>query len=468
MLNTRFKRYLATVFIFLAVLGFQIFINSFLDLPLIGFLYPSAFLTAYFLGMGPGIVFVLLSMVGSTIFFAPPFGPPLGDAHYVRFLIYGFTSMGMAYLIQRERKSRQALNTLEERFRRSSSAVDLGTWYSDIPTGKIIWNKQARRHLFVDPDVEGSLDVMMERVHPDDRHIVQTAAMEAITKNIPYDASYRTVNPKDPKDIKHIHAMGWVDYGPSGEPLRFDGICFDETHLHRISEELKEAVKLRDEFLSISSHELKTPLTSLEMQLQLFAHIVENDEGPIPRERVEKVVEVSKRQMGRLNSLVEDLLDATRISSGKLTLNFGPVDLCELVHEVIERYAPLIRQHQCELELHIPESVVAQVDRLRFEQILTNLLSNATKYAPRGQVKVILEEKGENIQLVVSDNGPGIRPEDQPRIFKRFERLSSQEGKGLGLGLFIVKNIVEAHEGSITLTSETGKGTSFAVQIPKR
>lgn len=233
----------------------------------------------------------------------------------------------------------------------------------------------------------------------------------------------------------------------------------------RLFEQANQAIKLRDEFLSISSHELKTPLTSLKMQLQLFSHIMKQDQGPVPEERVKKIVDVSERQVNRLNSLVEDLLDVTRISSGKLSLNLEKVDLPELVGEVVERYLPLLRQTKCTLEVHTAKNLTATVDRIRFEQILINLISNSMKYAPDSRINVTLEEVGGNIHLVVKDNGPGIHPEDQGRVFNRFER-SSKEGKGLGLGLYIVHQIVEAHGGTIKLKSDVGQGAEFSISIP--
>lgn len=237
----------------------------------------------------------------------------------------------------------------------------------------------------------------------------------------------------------------------------------------RLFQKVHESVLLRDEFLSISSHELKTPLTSLKMQLQLFSHILKHDKGPVPEERVKKIVEVSERQVSRLNSLVEDLLDVSRIQSGKLSLNKEEVDLSELVREIADRYAPLMRQSNCTLEYHTPPSLLAAVDRIRFEQILINLISNAMKYAPGSHVNIHLSESAGEVCFKVKDNGPGIPEDFQEKIFDRFERaVSAREGKGLGLGLYIVRQIVEAHAGTIRLQSETGKGAEFTICFPAK
>lgn len=235
----------------------------------------------------------------------------------------------------------------------------------------------------------------------------------------------------------------------------------------RLFERAGAAIRIRDEFLSLSSHELKTPLTSLKMQLQLFSHVLNHDKGPVPEERIRKVVEVSERQLNRLNTLVENLLDVSRIANGKLSLLPEKVELTTLIREIMDRYEPMVGQSQCVLRSHLPTELSASVDRLRFEQILVNLVGNALKYAPGSEIDVRLEERAQEIELCVRDTGPGIREEDRERIFQRFEMGSSRQGTGLGLGLYIVNQIVEAHGGKIELKSEPGKGSEFVVRIPR-
>lgn len=472
----RLRPYALTLLLFAGIFLIQGYLNSVLAIALIGLLYPGAFLTAYLFGVGPSILFVGLACVSVSFIYGPP--PPGLSFHLtaeiVRLFLFGSTTIGMAFLIQRGRNHRRELDAMSERFLRATSAIKLGIWYSDIPTGKIIWDKHARRHLWMADDLEGNLENFMARIHPEDRERVGAAAMEAITQNKEYDVSYRTTNPENPEEIKHIRAMGWVDYDKNGAPLRFDGICFDQSELKNISDEnarllqlAKEAVRIRDEFLSISSHELRTPLTSLEMQLQLFSHVLEHDPAPVSKDRIKKIVDVSERQMKRLNSLVDDLLDVSRIASGKLHLSRAPTDIVQLIHEVRERYRTVLQKNECELVLDLPESVVADVDRLRFEQVLVNLLNNSVKYAPTCRIEISLRVEEGSIYLAVKDNGPGIRPEDQKRIFQRFERAASWEKKGLGLGLYIVNQIVEAHGGEIMVQSDLGKGAVFSVRIPR-
>jgi len=228
---------------------------------------------------------------------------------------------------------------------------------------------------------------------------------------------------------------------------------------------LQNAIKARDEFLSISSHELRTPLTPLRMQLEgMQKLIIENKD-----DHLSKMVNISLRQVKRISLLVEDLLDVSRISSGRLTLNLEGVDLAELVEEVCERYAPQFKEKNGELRCTTTSPINALVDRLRFEQILINLLTNALRYSPGTPVEVTLQELSGMAVLKVKDYGIGISREDQERIFERYERgLSSSHYGGLGLGLYIVKQIVHAHHGDVSLSSEINKGSTFVIGLPVR
>lgn len=238
----------------------------------------------------------------------------------------------------------------------------------------------------------------------------------------------------------------------------------------RLFNKANEAIRLRDEFLSISSHELKTPLTSLKLQLQHFSRSLNRGQTEVLEEsKVKNLVTICNRQVNRINSLVEDMLDVSRIVNGKLNLNYEEVDLAELVKEVIERYRPLATDAKCSLEVHTMDKLDSKIDRLRIEQILINLFTNAVKYASGCPIKVILSETGGEVELKVLDSGPGISPENQKRIFERFERNTSDVGKsGLGLGLYIAQQIAAAHGGSIHLQSDTGKGSEFTVRFPVR
>lgn len=258
------------------------------------------------------------------------------------------------------------------------------------------------------------------------------------------------------------------------EIARHIAVALDNSALFHGVEELLEAreallcreqaaVKHRDEFLSIASHELKTPITALRLQLQLARRRIDSGE------RVETVplLDTTLKQVNRLTVLVEDLLDVSRIQSGKLSFHFDETQLSELVEQVLDRFALQLRLAECPVTLTIEPGIVGIFDRTRIEQVVANLLSNATKYASGHPVHVALFREGGAARLVVSDGGPGIPGHKIPVIFDRFERaITSRKISGLGLGLYIVRQIVKAHRGTVDVESVPGTGCRFTVTLP--
>ncbi|AKJ03559.1 Sensory box histidine kinase [Archangium gephyra] len=236
----------------------------------------------------------------------------------------------------------------------------------------------------------------------------------------------------------------------------------------RLFQRAQEAITSRDTFLSIASHELRTPITSMKMQTQYMRkRIANNDPSAFLPERVTRLVEQTERSIGRLSRLVEDMLDISRIAIGRLNMQFERVELSALTREVVERFGPQLGEAGHTLELHLTPGLVGRWDRDRLEQVLANLLTNALKYAPGAALKVTTRTLGTSAILEVEDRGPGIAPKDQHRIFERFERLvDASQISGLGLGLHISKHIVEAHGGTIRVHSALGEGASFVVELP--
>lgn len=231
---------------------------------------------------------------------------------------------------------------------------------------------------------------------------------------------------------------------------------------------VQKAVRARDEFLSIASHELKTPLTSLSLQIQMTKQNINVSEGKTPTaEKLTKIFEASDKQVSRLNRLVEDLLDVSRIQSGNLSFEFDRTNLSEIVKEILHRSSEQFIKANCPLEMNIQENVIGYLDSGRIEQVIENLISNVLKYAPGKPVKISLSGSARRAQLTVEDSGPGIQPEMQSKIFERFERANpSRYVTGLGLGLYIVKEIVKAHHGDIILQSTPGIGSKFSIDLP--
>jgi PAS domain S-box-containing protein len=238
----------------------------------------------------------------------------------------------------------------------------------------------------------------------------------------------------------------------------------------RLYTEAQLAIGARDEFLSVASHELRTPLTPLLLQLQSLQRA--RLDGGIPMHdpnEVAKVVQRAERQVHRLTALVENLLDVSRIRAGQLRLTPQELDLAELTREVAARFAEELKRSGCGLEIEASQPVNGSWDRLRVEQVITNLLSNAIKYGSGRPIHITVDSPGSAARIRVSDRGIGIAPEKQSSIFERFGRaVSARSYGGLGLGLYITKQIVEAHKGEITVDSRPQEGSTFTVILPKR
>ena len=229
--------------------------------------------------------------------------------------------------------------------------------------------------------------------------------------------------------------------------------------------ELRRTVEARDEFFSVATHELKDPLFSLQLSIQLLRRAAERH-GTIPP-HLQQHLDVGDRQIARLGRLIDNMLDVARIVNGRLELDVEILDLCELTHQVVGRFQSQANVAETPVEAQTCEPVMGRFDRMKLEQVIGNLLSNAIKYGGGKPVVVRVQSEGEIAVVEVEDKGVGIAWEDQERIFGQFERASRGHKKAsLGLGLYIVRSLVQAHGGSVCLKSEPGRGTTFRVEIP--
>jgi PAS domain S-box-containing protein len=232
--------------------------------------------------------------------------------------------------------------------------------------------------------------------------------------------------------------------------------------------EAVDAIRTRDEFLSIASHELRTPLASLQLQLQMLLRPSAKDPPAAGlSDQIKARLGAATKQAERLNQLIGELMDVSKIAAGRLSLHLEETDLWALVREVLLRLGDEAAKARCPISLVEPVAVVGRWDRVRIEQVVTNLLTNALKFGAGSPIDVVVESTGHRGRVSVRDRGIGVAPEDTERIFHRYEQaVSARDYGGMGLGLYIVRQIVEAHGGTIRVESEPGSGSTFIVDLP--
>jgi signal transduction histidine kinase len=230
--------------------------------------------------------------------------------------------------------------------------------------------------------------------------------------------------------------------------------------------DVREALQARDAFISIASHELKGPLAALTLQVGTVRDLVERGAA---KKQIMPKLETAVRQIGRVNRLIGNILGASRVTTGRIELEREDLDLATVLAHVVAREKEAWATEQCVLTLKTAGPVFGRWDRLRIDQIITNLLSNALKYGLGNPVEVELVADANKARLSVRDHGIGIAPGEQSKIFEPFQRAVDRRSfTGLGLGLWIVRRIVEAMGGTIRVESSLGAGATFTVELPRR
>lgn len=301
-------------------------------------------------------------------------------------------------------------------------------------------------------------------IHPDDHMTTGNAWNTAVESGMGYEVDYRILA-KDGTYRWHV-ARGIPIHDSIGNITEWIGTSTDIHDQKLTQEKLKDAVVAREEFLSIASHELKTPLTSMKLQTILMKkNLIKGFDKAETPEKLIQLLQSSEKSIDKLNRLVEDVLDVSRISSGKLDLILGNVNLSELVHETVLKMKPIFGK--VELTTSLPDQPVIGIwDAFRLEQVLINLLTNAHRYGDGSTVLVTLSNNDKVATVSVKDQGVGIREEDMVKIFNRFERGLNPNQVGMGLGLYITKQIIDLHKGEIEVKSQLGKGSEFRIFLP--
>jgi PAS domain S-box-containing protein len=368
--------------------------------------------------------------------------------------------------VTEERRAEEALRQSEEKLRLMIASIHDYAIYMLDPAGHVVtWNPGAEKIKGYRADEIVGKD-FSRFFSPEDIASGKPAdELAAAAKNGRFeDESWRVR--KDGTRFWANVVLGAI-HDNFGRLVGFAKVTRDLTERRMLEDErvrvahAQEAVRLRDEFLSIASHELKTPLTALQLQLRGVLDRV----APIETKLVSKLTK-AMRASERLADLIEKLLDVSRIATGRLSLNPEAFDLVDVVHDVVEGVRDSATQAGCKLSTRLDGPVFGTWDRLRVEQILVNLLSNAIRYAAGTPVEVSLARQEEIAVIDVRDRGPGLPESDLMRVFQRFERANSMSHGGLGLGLYITRQIVEAHGGSVSAQNLQGGGACFVVRLP--
>lgn len=230
----------------------------------------------------------------------------------------------------------------------------------------------------------------------------------------------------------------------------------------------QEEIKARDEFLSIASHELKTPLTSMILQIQALLYSIRNVSlANFSVQNLLKKLESAEEQSWKLTRMINDLLNVSLITTGRLSLEVEKVELTDLIKDVIERSSGSLEDKNYSVRIDANGPVRGTWDKIRIEQVVVNLLSNAIKYGNGKPIEIKIRKRNSVAKISVKDSGIGIPAEQHKRIFTRFARdVKPADYKGLGVGLYITNQIVNAHKGKIRVKSSPGKGSTFTIELP--
>lgn len=367
---------------------------------------------------------------------------------------------------------KDAVHENEERLRLAMDVADLGTYDWDLPAGMIRWSGKVREIFGLTDHVPVTQAKRASLIHPEDREraLGLFAAAAELASGGAYQAEYRVL-PADGSPERWVAERGQVLFDPAGRPRRFIGVVADNTeHKHaefereRLLRELEQAVRIRDDLLAIVSHDLRTPLNSINLAAELLERgISASGEG-----RLQKPVDTIKRASNQMKHLIGDLLDMAITRTGRLVVQQSACDAQALVNEAVEAHVPVATEKGIKLDAVLDlhgESV--SCDPGRIQQVFANLIGNAIKFCGSGDsIRVLAEREGAMVRFSVVDTGPGIPAEARAHLFDPYWSGREHKSRGTGLGLFISHGIVEAHGGRLWVESAVGKGSAFHFTVP--
>ncbi|MDB4925655.1 sensor histidine kinase [Mucilaginibacter sp.] len=371
--------------------------------------------------------------------------------------------------ITEKRKIEDGLSEIELLFQESKDrlqlaidAAGLGTWDYNTLTGELITDSRCNEMFALLPLDEISYTIFIAMIHEDDRKHVDKVLQQALkgANNGEYEEEFRTVETVN-KDLKWIKFKGKAYFNAENVAYRLVGTAVDITVQKILDQATKELLKKKDDFMSIASHELKTPITTLKAALQLLDRMKDNPNRMLPN-----LIVQANKSMEKVTTLIENLLNTNKLNEGQLHLNKTSFIIAKMIadccqHVRIAGIYNIITEGDTALKIY--------ADSDRIDQVIINFVNNAIKYSPGFKEIHIKVEKVNGVAKVsVTDNGPGIQPEKLPYLFDRYYRVDSSgmQYSGLGLGLYISAEIIKRHNGQIGVDSEMGKGSTFWFTLP--
>jgi PAS domain S-box-containing protein len=367
----------------------------------------------------------------------------------------------------------ERLATSEALLAEAQSTAHVGSWEWDVRTGQIRWTDELFRLFGLEPgSVEVTFDSYLERVHPDDRGLVEQVVGRAMEDHQPYAFDHRLILPDG--TIRYLHGRGRVDLGESGKPVRLIGSGQDITERKEVEEaletarlEAERANKAKSEFLAAMSHELRTPLNAIGGHLDLVDMGIH---GPVTEAQQAAFARVKANQQFLL-SLINDILQFAKLEAGKVEYRNSDLPAGDVLSEAMGMLEPAARHRGLRYERRWSEPVPNLLgDHDRVQQILTNLLGNAIKFTePGGRIAASIDTDGDFVCIRIEDTGRGIAREKLESIFDPFVQAGQhreEEASGVGLGLAISRDLARGMGGDVTVESEAGKGSVFTLRLP--
>lgn len=345
------------------------------------------------------------------------------------------------------------LETLNQRLEIALDAGQLGSYKLDIKTGKMTCSDICKSNFGLKSNERFDFVDLINSIVPEYRDSVHEKIESSLKKDLPYNAEYLIKWPDG--SLHWINASGLPHYDTEGNPAQMIGVTIDIT-------KRKNYETQKDDFLSIASHELKTPITSLKATIQLLTRLKENPNHPM----IPRLIDQSSQSLEKLNNLVDDLLNMHRISEGQLQLNKQTFNISKMLEACCDDIR-LNGKFKLIIEGNLSTNVTA--DEHRIEQVVVNFVNNAVKYAADSEkIHLIIETTEKSVKVTVKDFGAGIDPVIQPYLFDRYYRATHDGRKysGLGLGLYISSEIIKKHDGEIGVESTIGEGSSFWFTLP--